>query len=163
MADRDTAWLSLVAEIGNLQSMCYTLYLSTDGQLDLTKHNSDLVRFEPISNNDEKPVVMLLKNPNKWYVGSKSGCSCTFRHLKSTELGFGEPEDWYREDQDEINATKELFLLIEQLIFCEHQVDCIDIWEGSDPENVVKMNVQLSLLSEVSFRFFENHHFVFYK
>jgi hypothetical protein len=81
----------------------------------------------------------------------------------STELGFGEPEDWYREDQDEIDATKELFRLIEQLIIYEHQVDCINIWEGSDPKDVVKMNVQLSLLNEVSFRFFENHHFVFSK
>jgi len=152
-----------VAAIGILQSMCYALYLSTDSQKDLTKHNSDLVRFEPILNDDENHFTMLLKNRNKWYVGSKSGCSCTFRHLKSIELGFGEPEDWYREDQDEIDATKELFYLIEQLIFCEDQVDCISIWEGSDPEDVVKMDVQLSLLSEVSFRFFDNHHFVFYK
>lgn len=143
--------------------MCYALYLSTDSQKDLTKHNSDLVRFEPILNDDENHFTMLLKNRNKWYVGSKSGCSCTFRHLKSIELGFGEPEDWYREDQDETDATKELFYLIEQLIFCEDQVDCISIWEGSDPEDVVKMDVQLSFLSEVSFRFFENHHFVFYK
>ena len=143
--------------------MCYALYLSTDSQKDLTKHNSDLVRFEPISNDDENNFTMLLKNRNKWYVGSKSGCSCTFRHLKSIELWFGEPEDWYREDQDEIDATKELFNLIDQLIFCEDQVDCISIWEGSDPEDVVKMDVQLSLLSEVSFRFFENRHFVFYK
>jgi len=81
----------------------------------------------------------------------------------STELGFGEPEEWYREDQDEIDATKELFRLIEQLVFYDHQVDCINIWEGSDSEGVVKMNVQLSLLSEFTFRFFENHHFVFYK
>ena len=143
--------------------MCYALYLSTDNQKDLTKHNSDLVRFEPILNDDENHFTMLLKNRNKWYVGSKSGCSCTFRHLKSIELGFGEPEDWYREDQDEIDATKELFHLIEQIIFSEDQVDCISIWEGSDPEDVVKMDVQLSLLSEVSFRFFDNHHFVFYK
>ena len=152
-----------MAAIGILQSMCYALYLSTDNQKDLTKHNSDLVRFEPILNDDENHFTMLLKNRNKWYVGSKSGCSCTFRHLKSIELGFGEPEDWYREDQEEIDATKELFHLIEQLIFCEDQVDCISIWEGSDPEDVVKMDVQLSFLSEVSFRFFENHHFVFYK
>ena len=152
-----------MAEIGNLQSMCYALYLSTDSQKDLIKHNSDLVRFEPISNDDENRFTMLLENPNKWYVGSKSDCSCTFRYLKSTELGFGEPEDWYNEDQDEIDATKELFRLIEQLIFCEDQVDCISIWEGSDPEDVVKIDVQLSFLSEVSFRFFENHHFVFYK
>jgi len=152
-----------VAAIGILQSMCYALYLSTDNQKDLTKHNSDLVRFEPILNDDENHFTMLLKNRNKWYVGSKSGCSCTFRHLKSIELGFGEPEDWYREDQEEIDATKELFHLIEQLIFCEDQVDCISIWEGSDPEDVVKMDVQLSFLSEVSFRLFENHHFVFYK
>ena len=143
--------------------MCYALYLSTDSQKDLTKQNSDLVRFEPISNDDENHFTMLLKNCNKWYVGSKSGCSCTFRHLKSIELGFGEPEDWYREDQDEIDATKELFHLIEQIIFSEDQVDCISIWEGSDPEDVVKMDVQLSLLSDVSFRFFDNHHFVFCK
>jgi uncharacterized protein with GYD domain len=71
----------------------------------------------------------------------------------STELGFGEPEDWYREEKEEIDATKELFRLIELFIVRGHHVDCISIWEGSDPEDVIKMNVQLSLLTESSFRF----------
>ena len=43
----------------------------------------------------------------------------------STELGFSEPADWYKEDQDAIDATRELFRLIEQLIVRGHHVDCL--------------------------------------
>ena len=52
------------------------------------------------------------------HVGSKSGCSCTFRHLYSIELGFGEPVDWYPEEPDAIEATIQLASTIRRLAAC---------------------------------------------
>ena len=80
--------------------MCYSIYLSTDSNRDLSTENSDLLRFK--QETIEEPIRSILQNEHQWYVGSQSGCSCTFRHLYSTELGFAEPVDWYQEDDDEI-------------------------------------------------------------
>jgi hypothetical protein len=86
--------------------MCYAVYISTDSTEDLSKRNSELVRFEKVTDPNADPCTRLLDLPNQWYVGSKTGCSCTFRHLMSVKLGFGEPEDWYPEEQDDVDATK---------------------------------------------------------
>lgn len=47
--------------------------------------------------------------------------------LLSVELGFGEPVDWYPEDEDELRATTELYRVIARLVSAGHQVDCLDI------------------------------------
>ena len=76
--------------------MCYGVYISTDSPENLAERNSALVRFEKVTDVDAAPCIGVLDFPNQWCVGSKSGCSCTFRHLYSIELGFGEPESWYK-------------------------------------------------------------------
>lgn len=68
----------------------------------------------------DNPIVCLLAFTNRWYVGSTSGCSCTFRHLVSTELGFGETVDWYSEEKAEIEATRELRETISSLLLHGH-------------------------------------------
>lgn len=128
----------------------------------MAKYNTELVTFQRLGVRDKNPLTAMLKNPNKWYVGSKSGCSCTFRHLTSTELGFGEPVDWYPEEQENIDATKELFRLIRILFVGGDCADIISIWEGCNPADITEMNIDLSPLNEFTFRLFENHHFVFY-
>ncbi len=104
---------------------------------------------------------MSLLHSQKWYVGSKSGCSCNFRHLGSTELGFGEPVDWYPEEEDDILATAELYKVILRLVSEGNQVDCLDIWEGYERGEVKTLVVNLKVVPKEDFRFFENHHFVF--
>lgn len=139
--------------------MCYSVYLSTDSQEDLSKQSTDLVRFEKVMEDD--PVMSLLEYEARWYVGSKSGCGCTFRHLVSIELGFGEPVDWYQEEDDEINATLSFLTVIRGMIREGHQVDCIDAWSGAGPADIVEKDVDLKNLADEEFRFFENHHFRF--
>ncbi len=87
--------------------MCYGVYVSTDSSEDLATRNTDLVRFEKVADPLSDPCITLLDFPSQWYVGSKSRCSCTFRHLTSIELGFSEPVDWYTEEQEELDATRE--------------------------------------------------------
>jgi len=72
--------------------MCYAVYLSTDLATDFSERNTDLLRFKRVDDSIADPCTALLEFPNQWYVGSKSECSCTFRHLHTSavELGFGE-------------------------------------------------------------------------
>jgi hypothetical protein len=138
--------------------MCYMLYLSTDNPRDLTELNSDLVRFERLG--DEEGADLLLY-PRKWYVGSKSGCSCTFRHLVSVELGFSEPVDWAPEEMDEIEATAALYRAIVELKSAGHKLDLLDLWEGDEMSEIYDVELDLESISEREFRLFENHHFIF--
>ena len=108
--------------------MCYALVLSTTSDEDLQVHNTDLVRFG--LDLPDIPELQNLRYPNCWFIGSRSGCSCTFRHLHSPELGFGEPVDWYPEQADEIEATLQAAKIIRKLVAEGHEVDCIDAWTG---------------------------------
>lgn len=141
--------------------MCYGVYISTDSREDLSLRNSDLVRFEKVTDPLSDPCIALLDHPFQWYVGSKSSCSCTFRHLhpSSIELGFSEPVDWYKEAQDELDATKELYAVLDSLLTSDHQADLVDRWEGSAPEDITTIDVSLDEVSPAAFRMFEDHKF----
>jgi len=143
--------------------MCYAVYLSTDSSTDLTLHNTDFVRFEQIDGGHDDPVVQLLGSEHRWFVGSKSVCSCTFRHRMSDGLSFGEPEDWYPEEQDALDATGELYAVIATLLTAGHVVDCIDRWEGAEPDSIRTIIVSLDDVPKAAFLLFEDHRFVFVK
>lgn len=139
--------------------MCYALLLSTSSDEDLSKHNCEEVRF---SRNiaDHMPVHQLLY-PNRWYVGSRTGCSCSFRHLYQPDLGFGIPEDWFPEEKADIEATKLFVRLVRPLLAKGEGVDCIDAWDGTSDMPFSKLPLNLSQIHDEEFRFFENHHFDF--
>lgn len=139
--------------------MCYGVYISTDSTEDLATRSSDLVLFEKVTDSDSDPCISFLDHPNRWYVGSKSGCSCTFRHLMSIDLGFSEPVDWYKEGQDELDATRELYRVLSDLVRSGHELDLVDRWEGSKPEDIMTIDVALDDVSERAFRMFEDHKF----
>jgi hypothetical protein len=135
------------------------LYLSTESPENLAESNSDLIRFERIK--DGEPRASALKYPERWYVGSKSGCSCTLRHLASIELGFGEPVEWAPEEEDDILATAEMYRTLARLISDGYAVDSLDLWVGMERGEVKSLVVDMKTVPEGAFRFFENHHFVF--
>jgi hypothetical protein len=141
--------------------MCYAVYLSTDSAENLSARNSELIKFDKIDDRAADPAFQFLEFPNRWYVGSESGCSCTFRHLMSSDLGFGEPVDWYHEDEDQIQATKELYATVENLLRSGHRLDLVDRWEGDKPADIINLVVSLDDISETTFRMFENHKFIF--
>lgn len=141
--------------------MCYLVYISTDFEGDLSQHNSALISFEKDFNNADTEIIDLLLYEYHWYVSSKAGCSCTFRHLSSIELGFGEPVYWYEESSDEIEATKIFYDEISSLISHGSKVDCIEIWSATKKDQIKRLEIDLSAVPRDAFRFFENHHFVF--
>ena len=121
--------------------------------------NCDLVRFE--KETPEHAPLDALRYPNKWFVGSRSGCSCSFRHLYSIELGFGEPVDWYPEEQEDIVATLTLVRIVKSLLSKGERVDCIDVWGQQEKVLLPSIEVDFGKISEAEFRFFENHRFEF--
>ena len=139
--------------------MCYAIYLSTNLNDDLSQFDSDLIKFERAVS--KIPIITLLKYKYQWYVASKSGCSCTFRHLYSTELGFGAPVDWYKEEADEITATLSFIKIIRKLVVRGGKVDCVDIWFGTELSDIQDKRVNLTEIEDEQFRFFENYHFQF--
>lgn len=141
--------------------MCYMVYLSTSSPEDLSRYNSEYVRFGPPEHDDGR-AMSILENEHKWFVGSMTECGCTFRHLaRGNELGFGEPEDWCPEDEDNIKATAELYRVIASLVGAGHRVDCVDIWLSTESAEVETLPVSLATVPEKAFRLFENCHFVF--
>ncbi len=144
--------------------MRYMTVLSTTSDADLAVGNNETVQFSR-----ELPGVpeeTYLRFKNKWYVGSKSGCSCEFRHLYvgSVELGFGPPEAWFPEAPSEIEATRQVIRSIRALVESGEKVDCVDAWaqgqESADPL-AGDIEVDLTQVSDEAFRFFESHRFTF--
>jgi len=139
--------------------MCYALILSTTSNANLSQFNREEIKFD--KNVPSRIPVDRLLYPNKWYVGSRTGCSCSFRHLYGPEFEFGVPEDWFPEDKSDIDATLMFVRLIRSLIVKGERVDCIDAWEGGSEVIPHSLSVDLSRLQDEEFRFFENQHFDF--
>lgn len=144
--------------------MCYMTVLSTTLSLDLAQYNTALVNFSR-----DLPGVAeegFLTHEFKWFVGSRSGCSCDLRHLcaGSEELGFGEPAEWFPEEAEDIEATRMICAIIRRLVSLGEQVDCVDGWASDSPacsplSGVIE--VDLSAVKDTEFRFFERHRFTF--
>jgi hypothetical protein len=141
--------------------MCYELILSTTSGDDLSQFNDEGIRFD--GSHSERPSFSHLLYPNKWYIGSRTGCSCSFRHLYEPEQGFGIPEEWFQEEASDIEATLKFIRLVRSLIAQGKHVDCVDLWAGSGAPSKppVRMDVDLSRIRDEEFRFFENYHFDF--
>lgn len=131
---------------------------STTSNEDFVKQNTDLLRFSRHLPNISE--VESLKYPYKWYLGSQSECSCTCRHLYSSELEFSEPVDWYEEESEDINATLKVIGIICIVVSCGYNLDCIDVWYHQEIYPVVKneLEVNLSTLKDEEFRLFKSYH-----
>ena len=135
--------------------MCYMLYLSTDCAEDLATRSTDLMRFE--KPDPRFPAPRALRHAHVWYVGSKSGCSCTFRHLcrGNKEFDFQEPQDWFPEEPDAIAATKQLYAVLAELVRRGGPVELADVWCGEETRALQPREVSLSRVPADRFRLFE--------
>jgi hypothetical protein len=139
------------------------VYISTDCADDLAAQTSDGVRFAKLSQESRPPCPRILKYQHKWFVGSKSGCSCAFRRLcrESLELGFGPKQDWYPEGEQEIDATKRLYNILKDIVQRGFQVELLNCWYGEEDSDAVKLHVSLSRIPADHFRLFEGYLFIF--
>jgi len=67
--------------------------------------------------------------------------------------------EWYPEEQDELEATRELYATLASLLSSGHHVDLLDRWSGALPEDITTLDVLLGDVPENAFRLFENHKF----
>lgn len=144
--------------------MCYMTLLSTTADTDLSVHNNELVTFT--RSLPGIPEEKYLAHEFKWFIGSKSVCSCELRHVyvDSVSLGFGEPEDWLPEEPDKIEATRQISAVIRSLVKSGAEVDCVDAWDDDQDTAVPlagEIEVDLSKVQDRAFRFFEMHRFTF--
>lgn len=141
--------------------MCYAVYLATDCPDDISRRSSELVRFERPALEAGSVWPPALTHESRWFVGSKSHCSCTFRHLdrQSADLGFGAPVDWFPEDQDALDATRQLYEVLQDIVQREHRVQVLDCWNGNESEAPVALDVTLSEVPMEHFRLFEGYVF----
>jgi len=144
--------------------MCYMTLISTTSDRELTEFNTSLVQFS--RQLPQVPEESFLQHPNKWYLGSKDGCSCGFRHLDrgNEKLGFSEPVDWWPEEPEDVEATNQAVNIFKALLNEGAKLDCVDAWaedKKQEPQLNGELVVNLSIIPEASFRFFEGHRFEF--
>lgn len=139
--------------------MCYSVFLSTDSTEDLAAFNDPLIKFIRIAHIEEDSSISLLSYPNVWHVGSRSDCSCGFRHVMTDDLGFSEPVGWYEEDAEDLAATKKVYRILLRLAQQEYAVDIVDTWEGTQKKDIKVKDISLKEIGESRFRFFESYLF----
>jgi hypothetical protein len=146
--------------------MCYITLLSTSDDIDLSQGNTPLLRFDPQL--PGVPEERYLRFAHKWHVRSASDCSCQRRHLMapSDDFGFGEPADWFPENEEDIEATLRFVACIKSLVSRGAGVDCVDArahGNGKPASPAGELEVDLAEVRGTSFRFFENYCFTFIK
>jgi len=144
--------------------MCFMTVLSTDSPRDLAQLGDAHLTFS--RSVPALPEAACLEHAHRWYLGSREGCSCGFRHLMaaSASLGFGAPEDWYPEDVDDVAATLAVVAAFKCILADGAQLDCVDGWASDQPAPMAlaaTIGVDLGTLPAGHFRFIENHRFTF--
>ncbi|MBC8064679.1 MAG: hypothetical protein H7Y17_07600 [Chlorobia bacterium] len=144
--------------------MCYSLYISTTSEHDLSELNSDLCQFEKYVGPEDQEIVDLLAHPSKWYLSvyGSPGCSCHFRHKLGGDVPpyFEEPQEWANEDSDEIESTLKAYDHFKWIVDAGHSLDIVDVWTETKAEQVMVMEVSLGKISREAFHFIEDVRFV---
>ena len=143
--------------------MCFMTILSTNADYDLSLANNELIQF--VKKLPGIPEEKYLRFENKWFLASNAGCSCNFRHLSgdTIELGFGEPEAWFQEDSDAIEATRQIAANIRTQIQQGANVDCFDAWAHGQKDAAAPIDdieVNLAQVSDAAFRFLKDIDFL---
>lgn len=102
-----------------------------------------------------------LKYPNVWFASDEpASCSCIFRTLEACnlDLGFAPPEAWFEEEQESIDATKNIYQVISSLLQQGAKVESITYWVDKK-EPFADMQVDLTAVTADQFRFFEGYRF----
>lgn len=143
--------------------MCYSVYLSTTSDADLTEWGNELCKFEKGIWPDDQEIVDLLRHPHKWFVTRYGGCSCHFRHnMNYPDLpAFGPPEEWMPEDPDEIESSAAAYDLFMKLLDGGSQLDIVSVWQPCATDEVTSLDVRLADVPRDSFRFVANVMFSF--
>ena len=141
--------------------MSYLIYLSTDSNDDLSRHDNELFHFEPPSLWPQYSGKLL--HPNRWVLNGIFKPSNGFRVLgqEMLDLGFCAQQEWFPEDAADVLATSRFVEWLIRLLENGSKVDCACVLLGEAFVEASVLKLSLNELDGNTFRFFENHHFVF--
>ena len=134
--------------------MCYELYISANNPLK-EQLKSEYVSFEQINDAQRNNLSSHLKHEFNYYIGSKAGCSCSFRYWEN-DFGFTEPQDWTDEDPDDIKGTIALYKAIINLFPSSTLITIIPTWCGDDIPSQETELINLDSIAENKFIIFTN-------
>jgi hypothetical protein len=134
--------------------VCYLVYFSTTSSEDLTAVVSPHFHVR----HTDDAVAARLAHPQRYFLECRfGGCSCHFRHADA-DLGFGEPEEWYSEDEDDLEPTAAFYDLLLKLRRDGHEVDLFSIFEGTPVDELSEIRVDLAGIKRSEFRFLTDTH-----
>jgi hypothetical protein len=83
--------------------------------------------------------------------------------MMSEDPEFGPPEDWCEEDEDDVEATREVFELVRSVIASGYGLDSLCVWEQEATKlgQIRRFDVSINQIEGSTFRFFENSYFAF--
>jgi hypothetical protein len=141
--------------------MCNLILFSTDCKDDFSAAGSGLFIVEPCDKDNPHEAQQYLQHPHKWQLICRyGGCSCHFRHARAPEPEFSGVEDWFPEDDDDLESTAAFYDFAEGLVGKGHKLDLVDVYD-SEPEVSATTQVSFGKVSREEFRFFEGHRFEF--
>jgi hypothetical protein len=133
--------------------------MSTTSDADLEGSDGAHYRLRAVSADEQEPAIEPLAYPFRWFVECRfGGCSCHFRNfLEGNPPEFWEPQDWFEEDPDDVEATRAFYDLLSQLVREGHRVDIATAWSGDEVRHALE--VSLSKVSRADFRFMDAYRF----
>jgi hypothetical protein len=141
-------------------SVCHTTFLSTTCAPDFRGINDKHFHLFPLTEVDDQVPARCLQFPYRWSLECRyGGCSCHFRNwVKENPPEFWEPQDWFEEDPEDIEATQAFYDFMESLVGRGERLDIVTVWSGDDLFG--ELEVSLSVVSRAAFRFMDGYRFI---
>ncbi len=151
--------------------MCYVVHILTDAPDDLAAQSGTLIHFTRSNAAGLGETLVggadLVALPTVWSVTSQWDCACTLRHVFANgqemtpddALWFGPPVEWYDEEPEELEATRELHAVLRGLTRAGHRVEVLDHSHGDRAADLHTLDVDLEDVDADSFRLFSGYRF----
>lgn len=139
--------------------MCHITFVSTTSEADFRGVDEPHFHLYPVEADEQEEAATRLSYPHRWYLeGRYGGCSCHFRNwVRQNPPEFWEPQDWFEEDPEDVEATRAFYDLIARLVGEGEKVDIVTVWEGEDVLH--DRELSLSEVSREAFRFMDSIRF----
>ncbi|HMS54968.1 MAG TPA: hypothetical protein PKA27_06170 [Fimbriimonadaceae bacterium] len=116
-------------------------------------------RLQPVEPDEQEAAVLRLSFPNRWFLECRyGGCSCHFRNWdRQNPPEFWEPQDWFEEDPEDVEATQAFYDLVVRLVGEGEKIDIVTVWTGEDVLH--ERTISLVEVSKAAFRFMDGFRF----
>ena len=141
--------------------MCYFTHIALSKMVDPPPH-TELLRVSYVAPTPGPGPQELdrtwFTNQHIYYLGSKSGCSCTFRYWQH-EIGMVPPQDWAHEDPGDpaLLATRELFRWLRHLHEDGIDIELVVKWATEPLPRNEFIAINLDDITEETFLMFDDY------